>query len=665
MKFDLWDGYATGFLGVLSQDGIEVVSNVWEGPFPGRERTVRLESKGSIFNRIAASEGASTVLKHGFPLSHHPPLCGCQGALPVSFMKDAEKMEEWHDSTHWNLQDCASPSIDPFVAAFGLSIRLRQHPSRSARDHLGRVGIPHIFAGDLEAASYAWGWAQARNHGALLVKLFGEARGGGAEYWGSDLVEQDTWMRRVGIPKRGEKWYSEQEPEARRVLDAFVQGINDFLVGNPEQVPDTSRAVLPILPGDVLAHANRVIHFRFLSNPQSVLSRLRTQRDSAAGSNAWAVAPSSDTSPAMLLINPHLPWSGLYTWMEGHITTQGMNLYGAALLGMRFMAVGFNDYLGWTHTVNTIDASDLYQLRLQGDGYLWNGGVEPFEVSHETMKVLQDDGTHAEVTLELKASVHGPVFQVEDRAIALRVAGLERSQMLQQYLDMSRSRNLNEFEEVVARLQMPMFTLIYADREGHILSLFGGVVPRRPSGDWDWSGVVPGTSSETLWNETHVYGELPRVLDPPSGWVQNANEPPWTTTLPYVLDPADFPPYMAPRGMAFRPQSSVRLVSDKPATLEDLVVKANSTHMELADRIMDDLLPVLEAGTLFQRRSAETLQARDRTADAASRGGVLFSEFWNRLQSSGGVRGVPRRGVRRDLFALPWDLEDPRKTPMA
>ncbi len=36
-----------------------MVSEVWEGPFPVRERTVRPESKDSIFNRIAASEGAS------------------------------------------------------------------------------------------------------------------------------------------------------------------------------------------------------------------------------------------------------------------------------------------------------------------------------------------------------------------------------------------------------------------------------------------------------------------------------------------------------------------------------------------------------------------------------------------------------------------------------
>ncbi len=41
----------------LSLDGTKVVSEVWA--FPGREWAVRPESKDSIFNRIAGSEGAS------------------------------------------------------------------------------------------------------------------------------------------------------------------------------------------------------------------------------------------------------------------------------------------------------------------------------------------------------------------------------------------------------------------------------------------------------------------------------------------------------------------------------------------------------------------------------------------------------------------------------
>jgi len=61
-------------------------------------------------------------------------------------------------------------------------------------------------------------------------------------------------------------------------------------------------------------------------------------------------------------------------------------------------------------------------------------------------------------------------------------------------------------------------------------------------------GLERSAAGGYLWDEIHAYAELPRVLDPPTGWLQNANDPPWTTTLPPVLDPDDYPAYMAPRG---------------------------------------------------------------------------------------------------------------------
>ncbi len=87
LKLDLWDGYATGFFGVLSLDGIEVVSDVWEGPFPGRERIVRPESKDSIFNRIAASEGASHGSETRLSSATSSPPLWLYGSS-VSFLND-------------------------------------------------------------------------------------------------------------------------------------------------------------------------------------------------------------------------------------------------------------------------------------------------------------------------------------------------------------------------------------------------------------------------------------------------------------------------------------------------------------------------------------------------------------------------------------------------
>lgn len=47
-------------------------------------------------------------------------------------------------------------------------------------------GIPHIYGKDVPSAFQAFGWAQMQSHGNLLLRLYGQARGRAAEYWGGD-----------------------------------------------------------------------------------------------------------------------------------------------------------------------------------------------------------------------------------------------------------------------------------------------------------------------------------------------------------------------------------------------------------------------------------------------------------------------------------------------
>jgi acyl-homoserine-lactone acylase len=355
----------------------------------------------------------------------------------------------------------------------------------------------------------------------------------------------------------------------------------------------------------------------------------------------------------MLLANPHLPWSDMFTWFEAQLKAPGIDAYGASLVGNPTLGIAFNDYLGWSHTVNTMDGADLYELTLAEDGYLWEQEIRPFDREEQVLNVRQADGTQRQEKLIIRRSVHGPVVAEKNgKALALRVVGLDQPHVMEQYWDMMRTKNFDEFQKISSRLQMPMFNTIYADRDGHIMMLHAGRVPKRPKGDWDyWQGIVPGISSETLWTATHAYDELPKVIDPPQGWVQNANDPPWTATFPTMLDPDDFPPYMSPRGMAFRPQRSARMLDeDDKITFDELLSYKHSTRMELADRLLDDLIPAAKQhdGALA-KEAAKVLEAWDRAADADSRGAVLFAAWVQELGSG--------------AFAKPWDENAPRTTP--
>ena len=68
-------------------------------------------------------------------------------------------------------------------------------------------GVPHIFAPDRESMFYAEGWAQMENQANLLLRLYGESRGRGAEYWGPSALELDRWVQLNGVPERAREWY--------------------------------------------------------------------------------------------------------------------------------------------------------------------------------------------------------------------------------------------------------------------------------------------------------------------------------------------------------------------------------------------------------------------------------------------------------------------------
>jgi acyl-homoserine-lactone acylase len=520
-----------------------------------------------------------------------------------------------------------------------------------------RYGIPHIFAPDLPALYYAFGWAQMKAHGDLVLRLYGQARGRGAEYWGEKYADTDRWVRRMDVPARAGRWYERQTPEYRPLLDAFAAGMNAYARAHPAAIADEVEVVLPVTPVDPIAHGQRVILFEFVTSEREVSAAARNWPETSAGSNAWAIGPKRSASGrAMLVANPHLPWSDLFLWFEAQLSAPGLDAYGATLVGQSIIGIGFTDRLGWTHTVNTMDGQDLYEVSLVNGGYRYDGRVRAFEEDRQTLKIRRPDGSIAEEPLVVRRTVHGPIVaEKAGQALALRVVGLDEPNVGQQYLDMLRARSLAGFEEASARLQMPFFTTMYADADGRIMHLFGGRTPVRPGGSWRWSGIVPGDRPATLWTRTHPYADLPKVVDPPSGWLQNANDPPWTTTFPAAIAAGDYPSYMAPRFMHFRAQRSARMLDEKPSlSFDDVVAAKLSTRMEASDRIVDDLIALAKPRGGKAAEAAAVLARWDRSADADSRGAVLFEAFfreWTRRSGAGGG------------FAVKWDEKRPRTTP--
>lgn len=514
-------------------------------------------------------------------------------------------------------------------------------------------GVPHIYSDNNADLMYAFGWAQMHNHANLITELMVNSRGQGAQFFGESRLINDRLVHSLRIPEKATAFLNDQSDEMQSFLESFSRGINDYAAAHPDAIKPELKAALPITAADLLGHTLFVVGTRFVGGQDLGL----VSNWEELGSNTYAVAPSRSASGnAMLVQNPHLPWSNEFTWMEAHLHGPDANLYGATLVGLPGLGIAFNEKLGWSHTNNTIDNADTYELTLQDGGYVLDGEVVPFEVRVKTISVRQPDGSLVDQEITLLDSRHGPVVKRgETKALALRLAGMENANLMEQWWNMGTSDNFEAFQTAISAVDIPFFNIMYADVEGNIFYMFNGKVPVRTEDAWAfWNGVVPGDRSDLIWSEYHRFEDLPKVENPTQGWLQNANDPPWTSTIPMALNPDEFPGYMAPQGMSFRPQRSARmLMEDESISFEELVGYKLSTRMELADRILDDLFAAAESSEDPDIQEAiSVLQDWDRQANTDSRGAVLFYN-WQRSM----------RFWSDATFDKPWSEEDPVNTP--
>ena len=555
------------------------------------------------------------------------------------------------------------------AAALACALALSAVPAVAAPGPNGEIlwdayGVPHIYAKDEAGAFRGFGWATAQNHGDVVARLYGQARGRAAEYWGPAEIESDKWVIANDVYARAKAWYEAEPADFRAKLDAFAEGMNAYARAHPEKLDPAVRQVFPMSGVDVMAHAHKLMNFNYVA-PQG-----RTMGANAdAGSNAWAVAPQRSASGATLLLaNPHLPWApSQLTYFEAHLNAPGLHMYGATQVGLPVLRFMFNERMGFTNTVNNILGATNYELKLAEGGYLFDGQVKPFQTRTASYKVRQPDGSLKSETLEIRSSVHGPVFaRADGKTVALRVAGLDRPGGLRQYWDMGKAKSFAEYQAIMARVQVPSFNIVYADREGHIQYLHNGILPKREGGGGvaQWSGLVAGDTSTTLWTEVHGYPDLPKVNDPPTGFVQNTNDPPWVSTWPQSIEAKNYPAYVAiPGPISLRAQQSVGLLAAPgKISFDDFVARKLTTHVLMTDRVLDELLTAAAPSADPEvQAAAAVLRGWDRKVDAGSTGALLF-EAWARRFSGPNFTSDANFRVRWDAarpIETPFGLKDP------
>lgn len=413
-------------------------------------------------------------------------------------------------------------------------------------------GVPHIDGPTDASVVFGFAYAQAEDYFWQIEDNYLLALGRYAEFHGSIGLNSDLLNRAFEVVSRSKDGFGKQHEKSQEICRAYAAGLNYYLSKHPEVKP---RAITRFEPWMLVAFNRQLIIelcYRFTGLSGTFAPREHPLIYTSRGSNAWAIAPDRTRSKhPILMINPHQPWFGFGQFYEGHLRSgEGWNFSGATFFGLPLPLLGHNEYCGWAGTTNEPGCGDAWRETFDDPRnplhYKYGEGYRVATEWKDTVAIRGSGSNVEQRAYTFRKTHHGPVVSKEDETHYLsgNIARMFESDLIAQGLQLMRARNLGDFKNALRSLNFQYTNLIYADREGNIFYIYNGIVPKRDL-SFDWSKPVDGSDPRTEWKGFHSIEELPQVLNPISGFVQNCNSSPFTTTddgNPFLLD---FPPYMA------------------------------------------------------------------------------------------------------------------------
>lgn len=551
-------------------------------------------------------------------------------------------------------------------AAADDSVRLAAR-ARQVTIYRDRWGVAHAWGPTDADAVFASTYARAEDRFPEQEPFFWQALGRSAEAVGPDGAHWDALIKALEVERLSQEEYAAAPPEIRALAEAFADGMNWYLRTHPEVQP---KVLTRFEPWQVFALYRSLgiqldqtgVNLRELA--QVVWPPKPNEPD---GSNMWTVAPSRSASgKAMLFLNPHTPMLPVY---ELHLLSEsGWNVTGMNAYAMTVVPVmGHNASLGWALTVNYPDVADAWEETFDDPArplaYRYGDGYRMAEAWTDSIRVKTATGLETRM-LRLRKTHHGPIVAERNgTAIAVRFAGLERGGLLQQWYAMGKARTLDEFRQALAIQGLVYHNVMYADTTGNIFYFYGGTVPRRDP-RFDWTKPVDGTDPATDWRGYHAPAELPQVLNPTSGWMQNTNSTPFLVDGGGTLDSTAFPRYMVQEPDNIRARASRRLLSSRPKfSFEQWTAMAFDRHFLAADeqlprlfREWDAVRTAGNADAAGTRDMVDSLKAWDRAGDTRSVATTWFV-LWRELTMPGGGRDTSAAGRVQALATVRQNLE--------
>jgi penicillin amidase len=300
--------------------------------------------------------------------------------------------------------------------------------------------------------------------------------------------------------------------------------------------------------------------------------------DRQKGSNEWAVSGAHTDSGYPLVANdPHLALNTPATWWESSLVIDGddgFNVSGVVFAGAPGVTLGCNDRICWGATVHPMDVSDVFQDAVLVNALgapthtVHNGVPEPLQQVFQSYFVnIVGDGEpdnleNAGVAIDAGGITNisprrnnGPVLAFDPETLTVltnQYTGWGPTSELRAFYNIGEARNMDDFRAALQHFDVGSQNFIYADIDGNIAyftsaekplradlaagTIDGGIPPmliRDGTGalNHEWLPVMNPQPNQSVPYEILPYAEMPQAVNPPWGYIGNANNDPIGTTL--------------------------------------------------------------------------------------------------------------------------------------
>ena len=596
-------------------------------------------------------------------------------------------------------------------------------------------GVPHIKASDYGSLGYGEAYASAQDHVCNMALALISAKGEMSEYLGSghqgENIHSDLVIRALDMSKKGSQALSNQPSNIKNWIEGYAGGYNRYLresSGDFNSWCDHADWVRSATPEDFMTQYVALVHTitrmagavvaaqppnKIASievSPSQILAAVDAIRLDEMGSNAWAFGTKSTANGrGSLLANPHYPWYGPNRFWEKHLTIPGeLNVYGSNLIGTAGVGVGFNEAVGWTHTVSDSKRVVLYRLTLKPDDptqYLYEGSWRSLRNQQVTTQVKTADGMKTETTT-VWFSHHGPIVEMpgldwtSSTAYAARDANAENVDVMSQWLAMGKSQSMDAFIQAHKTYNaMPWVNTISTSAEGRAVYFDNtnvGALSGEAISAWrdrieassqlknlyltEGLVILDGSTNRDEWinhPENPIPGTTPfeqRPLIESEFYVFNANDSYWlsdpkkpTTGYSPLYGPTETPRSVRTRmnvhilegiyGFDFRGEDGLFSVAEIQAALMDNSgLTAHLLKDELVERCKQSPIVYISDISVELLPACTILSEWDNRYNADSKGAVLFREwltrysYWSTMHTG-------------ELFSANFDKENPITTP--